>query len=140
MKPTRCATCVSCLRGDYHRCRNGQTFGHGANLGDLQGAVRWSGAAQGHAFDINAFHVLDPEKPQEPAQVWRLQVRFRAPVHGARLHERSPVTEVLAREVQMIASQSSTDSVASGPNRTRLNLAASPATPRPARPRAESRN
>jgi len=35
---TACATCVSCLRGDYHRCRNGQTFGHGANLGDLQGA------------------------------------------------------------------------------------------------------
>jgi 2-desacetyl-2-hydroxyethyl bacteriochlorophyllide A dehydrogenase len=35
---TACATCVSCLRGDYHRCRNGQTFGHGKNLGDLQGA------------------------------------------------------------------------------------------------------
>ena len=35
---TACATCVSCLRGDYHRCRNGQTFGHGANLGGLQGA------------------------------------------------------------------------------------------------------
>jgi 2-desacetyl-2-hydroxyethyl bacteriochlorophyllide A dehydrogenase len=35
---TACATCVSCLRGDYHRCQNGQTFGHGANLGDLQGA------------------------------------------------------------------------------------------------------
>jgi 2-desacetyl-2-hydroxyethyl bacteriochlorophyllide A dehydrogenase len=35
---TACATCTSCLRGDYHRCRNGQTFGHGANLGDLQGA------------------------------------------------------------------------------------------------------
>jgi 2-desacetyl-2-hydroxyethyl bacteriochlorophyllide A dehydrogenase len=35
---TACATCVSCLRGDYHRCRDGQTFGHGANLGDLQGA------------------------------------------------------------------------------------------------------
>jgi 2-desacetyl-2-hydroxyethyl bacteriochlorophyllide A dehydrogenase len=35
---TACSTCVSCLRGDYHRCRNGQTFGHGANLGDLQGA------------------------------------------------------------------------------------------------------
>ena len=35
---TACATCASCLRGDYHRCRNGQTFGHGANLGDLQGA------------------------------------------------------------------------------------------------------
>jgi threonine dehydrogenase-like Zn-dependent dehydrogenase len=35
---TACATCSSCLRGDYHRCRNGRTFGHGANLGDLQGA------------------------------------------------------------------------------------------------------
>jgi 2-desacetyl-2-hydroxyethyl bacteriochlorophyllide A dehydrogenase len=35
---TACATCASCLRGDYHRCRDGQTFGHGANLGDLQGA------------------------------------------------------------------------------------------------------
>src|SRR6186997_266007 len=35
---TACATCGSCLRGDYHRCRNGQTFGHGAHLGDLQGA------------------------------------------------------------------------------------------------------
>jgi 2-desacetyl-2-hydroxyethyl bacteriochlorophyllide A dehydrogenase len=35
---TACATCASCLRGDYHRCRNGQTFGHGANLGNLQGA------------------------------------------------------------------------------------------------------
>jgi 2-desacetyl-2-hydroxyethyl bacteriochlorophyllide A dehydrogenase len=35
---TACAACASCLRGDYHRCRNGQTFGHGKNLGDLQGA------------------------------------------------------------------------------------------------------
>jgi 2-desacetyl-2-hydroxyethyl bacteriochlorophyllide A dehydrogenase len=35
---TACATCVACLRGDYHRCRNGRTFGHGAHLGDLQGA------------------------------------------------------------------------------------------------------
>jgi len=35
---TACATCSSCLRGDYHRCRTGQTFGHGKNLGDLQGA------------------------------------------------------------------------------------------------------
>jgi 2-desacetyl-2-hydroxyethyl bacteriochlorophyllide A dehydrogenase len=35
---TACATCASCLRGDYHRCRSGQTFGHGANLGNLQGA------------------------------------------------------------------------------------------------------
>jgi 2-desacetyl-2-hydroxyethyl bacteriochlorophyllide A dehydrogenase len=35
---TACATCFTCLRGDYHRCENGRTFGHGANLGDLQGA------------------------------------------------------------------------------------------------------
>lgn len=35
---TACATCASCLRGDYHRCRDGRTFGHGAHLGDLQGA------------------------------------------------------------------------------------------------------
>ena len=35
---TACATCTSCLRGDYHRCRKQQTFGHGASLGDLQGA------------------------------------------------------------------------------------------------------
>ncbi|HWC09024.1 MAG TPA: alcohol dehydrogenase catalytic domain-containing protein [Solirubrobacterales bacterium] len=35
---TACATCVSCLRGDYHRCRKQRTFGHGAGLGDLQGA------------------------------------------------------------------------------------------------------
>ena len=35
---TACATCTSCLRSDYHRCRNQRTFGHGANLGDLQGA------------------------------------------------------------------------------------------------------
>ncbi len=35
---TACATCGSCLRGDYHRCQRGRTFGHGSNLGDLQGA------------------------------------------------------------------------------------------------------
>ncbi len=35
---TACATCSSCLRGAYHRCRSGQTFGHGAHLGNLQGA------------------------------------------------------------------------------------------------------
>ena len=35
---TACATCVACLRGDYHRCRQGRTFGHGSKLGDLQGA------------------------------------------------------------------------------------------------------
>jgi 2-desacetyl-2-hydroxyethyl bacteriochlorophyllide A dehydrogenase len=35
---TACATCSTCLRGDYHRCERGRTFGHGAKLGDLQGA------------------------------------------------------------------------------------------------------
>jgi 2-desacetyl-2-hydroxyethyl bacteriochlorophyllide A dehydrogenase len=35
---TACATCTPCLRGDYHRCDKGQTFGHGSHLGDLQGA------------------------------------------------------------------------------------------------------
>jgi alcohol dehydrogenase len=35
---TACATCASCLRGDYHRCQRGRTFGHGSHLGDLQGA------------------------------------------------------------------------------------------------------
>jgi 2-desacetyl-2-hydroxyethyl bacteriochlorophyllide A dehydrogenase len=35
---TACATCTACLRGDYHRCRKGRTFGHGSKLGNLQGA------------------------------------------------------------------------------------------------------
>lgn len=35
---TACGTCSACLRGDYHRCRRGRTFGHGSKLGDLQGA------------------------------------------------------------------------------------------------------
>jgi 2-desacetyl-2-hydroxyethyl bacteriochlorophyllide A dehydrogenase len=35
---TACGICSACLRGDYHRCRNGRTFGHGSHLGDLQGA------------------------------------------------------------------------------------------------------
>jgi len=35
---TACGTCVACLRGDYHRCRRGRTFGHGSKLGDLPGA------------------------------------------------------------------------------------------------------
>jgi 2-desacetyl-2-hydroxyethyl bacteriochlorophyllide A dehydrogenase len=35
---TACGTCALCLRGEYHRCLRGQTFGHGANLGNLQGA------------------------------------------------------------------------------------------------------
>jgi threonine dehydrogenase-like Zn-dependent dehydrogenase len=35
---TACATCASCVRGAYHRCERGRTFGHGSKLGDLQGA------------------------------------------------------------------------------------------------------
>ncbi len=35
---TACATCTACLRGDYHRCESQRTFGHGAHLGNLQGA------------------------------------------------------------------------------------------------------
>jgi 2-desacetyl-2-hydroxyethyl bacteriochlorophyllide A dehydrogenase len=35
---TACGTCGPCLRGDYHRCVRGRTFGHGIKLGDLQGA------------------------------------------------------------------------------------------------------
>jgi len=35
---TACATCAACIRGDYHRCAHGRTFGHGSKLGDLQGA------------------------------------------------------------------------------------------------------
>jgi 2-desacetyl-2-hydroxyethyl bacteriochlorophyllide A dehydrogenase len=35
---TACATCAPCIRGDYHRCAHGRTFGHGSKLGDLQGA------------------------------------------------------------------------------------------------------
>ncbi len=35
---TACATCVACVRGDYHRCLHGRTFGHGSKLGDLRGA------------------------------------------------------------------------------------------------------
>ncbi len=35
---TACATCTPCIRGDYHRCARGRTFGHGSKLGDLQGA------------------------------------------------------------------------------------------------------
>lgn len=35
---TACGTCAACIRGDYHRCAHGRTFGHGSKLGDLQGA------------------------------------------------------------------------------------------------------
>ena len=33
-----CGTCAACIRGDYHRCVHGRTFGHGSKLGNLQGA------------------------------------------------------------------------------------------------------
>jgi 2-desacetyl-2-hydroxyethyl bacteriochlorophyllide A dehydrogenase len=32
-----CGTCFQCLRGQYHRCQQSRTFGHGAAMGDLQG-------------------------------------------------------------------------------------------------------
>jgi 2-desacetyl-2-hydroxyethyl bacteriochlorophyllide A dehydrogenase len=35
---TACGTCFYCLRGEYHHCANGRTFGHGAALGNLPGA------------------------------------------------------------------------------------------------------
>ncbi len=34
---TACGTCFFCRRGDYHRCVESRTFGHGATLGALQG-------------------------------------------------------------------------------------------------------
>jgi threonine dehydrogenase-like Zn-dependent dehydrogenase len=33
-----CGTCAACIRGDYHRCQRGRTFGHGSFLGNLPGA------------------------------------------------------------------------------------------------------
>ena len=34
---TACGTCFFCRRGDFHRCLESRTFGHGATLGALQG-------------------------------------------------------------------------------------------------------
>ncbi len=34
---TACGACFFCRRGDYHRCVQSRTFGHGATLGSLQG-------------------------------------------------------------------------------------------------------
>jgi 2-desacetyl-2-hydroxyethyl bacteriochlorophyllide A dehydrogenase len=34
---TACGTCFFCLRGEYHKCAEQRTFGHGAALGDLPG-------------------------------------------------------------------------------------------------------
>ena len=34
---TACGTCWFCRRGNYHRCLQSRTFGHGATLGSLQG-------------------------------------------------------------------------------------------------------
>jgi 2-desacetyl-2-hydroxyethyl bacteriochlorophyllide A dehydrogenase len=34
---TACGSCFFCRRGDYHRCLQSRTFGHGATLGSLQG-------------------------------------------------------------------------------------------------------
>src|SRR5438876_1424511 len=35
---TACGTCFFCRRGEYHKCDFGKVFGHGATLGNLQGA------------------------------------------------------------------------------------------------------
>jgi 2-desacetyl-2-hydroxyethyl bacteriochlorophyllide A dehydrogenase len=32
-----CGTCLHCRRGEYHKCDESRTFGHGAALGNLQG-------------------------------------------------------------------------------------------------------
>jgi 2-desacetyl-2-hydroxyethyl bacteriochlorophyllide A dehydrogenase len=34
---TACGTCFQCMRGAYHECDRKRTFGHGANMGSLQG-------------------------------------------------------------------------------------------------------
>jgi threonine dehydrogenase-like Zn-dependent dehydrogenase len=34
---TACGECFFCRQGDYHRCLQSRTFGHGATLGSLQG-------------------------------------------------------------------------------------------------------
>jgi 2-desacetyl-2-hydroxyethyl bacteriochlorophyllide A dehydrogenase len=34
---TACGSCFFCRRGNYHRCVQSRTFGHGATLGSLQG-------------------------------------------------------------------------------------------------------
>jgi len=34
---TACGTCFFCRRGDFHKCEQSRTFGHGATLGGLQG-------------------------------------------------------------------------------------------------------
>ena len=33
-----CAICRACRAGNFHKCERSRTFGHGAALGDLQGA------------------------------------------------------------------------------------------------------
>ena len=35
---TACGECFFCRHGDFHKCDDGRTFGHGATLGSLQGA------------------------------------------------------------------------------------------------------
>ncbi len=35
---TASGSCFHCLRCEYNRCEHGRTFGHGAGMGDLQGA------------------------------------------------------------------------------------------------------
>src|SRR5919199_2469798 len=35
---TACGNCFFCRRSEYHKCDHGKVFGHGATLGNLQGA------------------------------------------------------------------------------------------------------
>jgi len=35
---TACGTCFFCRREEFHKCDDGRVYGHGATLGDLQGA------------------------------------------------------------------------------------------------------
>jgi 2-desacetyl-2-hydroxyethyl bacteriochlorophyllide A dehydrogenase len=35
---TACGTCFFCRRAEFHKCDHGKVFGHGATLGNLQGA------------------------------------------------------------------------------------------------------
>src|ERR1700737_4515694 len=34
---TACGTCFFCRHGDFHKCQDSRTFGHGATLGSLPG-------------------------------------------------------------------------------------------------------
>jgi len=49
---TACGHCFFCRRGWFHKCDSSRTFGHGAALGALQGAVGWWMVASGLADRI----------------------------------------------------------------------------------------